>query len=771
MLSRPGLLLNPWALEETSTALAMGGGAGGKFGGRGAGPSGPGTPAPSAEPSQTPINPGAAANLDFLASPGRWIANLRPNGEGVVTVARNDLGDGCIVHALAITPEHTAAATLTLTEAPLTTRERRLARPLDTEVSFAQQQRIRFVDEGQAAALQGTTGARAETYDSLEAVFRLFASLRGDESDLQKFAFLLQWPELSDADKQAKYSEHACHELHFFLHAKDRPFFDRVIRPYLAHKASKTFLDEWLLERDLSRHLEPRAFAQLNILEKILLARRIGGASASIQRLVGEGFELIPVDVERQTALFTTALQAGSLAELSDIRAGLRTLMEAHREEDKSLDRAVRGIRFAAKSAAPTLSNESVVIDEEDEAAEKAGEDLFMGGARKRVAQTRGRRREQRQLYRAPDPTRRYVEHNYWHRRIEEQNADLIQVNGFWNDYARARAGEPFRSTHLAEATHHTNEMLMALAVLDLPFQSSDHQVEANGDQLTIRAASPLLLVSQEIVEAPRADDAAPILVSQHFFRLDEPYRFEGNQRRDAYVRGEFLIDVGYACRVVVTNPTSAPRRLDLLLQVPQGAMAIQRGLATKGQTIELAGYATQSIDYAFYFPTAGEFAHYPVHVAENGAIVASANAERLTAVPVLSQVDETSWQYVSQQADRPTLLRYLDGANLQRLDLDKIAWRMRDRATFDAVLQQLRQRFHYHPALWSYGIFHRDADTTREFLPHADGFLAQCGPVLRSPARRHRPGGAPAVSAHRLRAIVQSAGAPVRPRQRHPER
>ena len=48
MLERPGVLLNPWELEETNTAIGLGGGSGGAYGGRGGlrGGGGAGPPRP-----------------------------------------------------------------------------------------------------------------------------------------------------------------------------------------------------------------------------------------------------------------------------------------------------------------------------------------------------------------------------------------------------------------------------------------------------------------------------------------------------------------------------------------------------------------------------------------------------------------------------------------------------------------------------------------------------------------------------------------------------
>ena len=77
-----------------------------------------------------------------------------------------------------------------------------------------------------------------------------------------------------------------------------------------------------------------------------------------------------------------------------------------------------------------------------------------------------------RDLYRQPEKTREWAENNYHHRLIAEQNAELITVNAFWLDYARHQPGQPFVSRHFAEASRNFPEMLLALAVLDLPWES-----------------------------------------------------------------------------------------------------------------------------------------------------------------------------------------------------------------------------------------------------------------------------------------------------------
>ena len=58
-----------------------------------------------------------------------------------------------------------------------------------------------------------------------------------------------------------------------------------------------------------------------------------------------------------------------------------------------------------------------------------------------------------------------------------------------------------------------------------------------------------------------------------------------------------------YGCQVVATNPTSGKQRLELLVQIPRGAVPVLNARETKGQRFELAPYHTETFDYAFYFP------------------------------------------------------------------------------------------------------------------------------------------------------------------------
>jgi hypothetical protein len=738
MLRRPSLLLNPWSVDDDSRneATGLGGGKGSPLGGNRIGRRG-GAGGGTGGAGGAVSRPGAHMNLDFLPQPSVLIANLSPDAEGLVRVKGSDLGDGQIVHVVAIDGDQTVYDSTLRDEKKLAPRARRLAASLDVSQHFVEQKRVEFVAPGGSAVLDDARSAKVELYDSLSGAYRLLATLCPDPS-LAKFAFVLQWPKLPPEKKRELYSQHACHELHFFLYKKDPEFFAAVVKPHLANKLDKVLLDHWLLGDDLTRYLEVWSFSQLNLIEKILLAQRLAPPQQeAVARLIRESAELRPIPIEQIERLFRTALDSNELARekgaaLDDLRANAESAPglkpAAAPPPPKEQGARDEQARKAAKEA--RLEANKAAEGKEEEAAD---EDKDRAQAPHKLADELEKRGRVVALFKAVDPTKVFAEQRYWRKTLAETTADLVAPNRFWVDYATAKPGTPFASPAVLQAGGSFLEAMFALAVLDLPFEAGRHEIVADGDRRTLRAATPLLLVRKEFVKTTKAADQPPMLLGENFFRLDDRYRFENGEQRDAFVTDEFLADVGYGCQVVVTNPTSSKRTVEVLLQIPAGALPLNRGFWTKGRPVEIAPYATTTIEYAFYFPGAGDFAHYPAHVSEKGRLAASADARTLHVVLTPSRIDTTSWEHVSQQGSPAEVIAHVDGANVQRLDLSRIAWRMKDREFFSTVLARLRSRHVYDDTLWSYAILHRDVDSAREYLRHANDFLKSCGAWMRS--------------------------------------
>jgi hypothetical protein len=94
----------------------------------------------------------------------------------------------------------------------------------------------------------------------------------------------------------------------------------------------------------------------------------------------------------------------------------------------------------------------------------------------------------------------------------------------------------------------------------------------------------------------------------------------------------------------------------------------------------------------------------------------------------------------LSQHGTSEEVLAFLNRENVRALNLDKIAFRMKDRLFFESTTKLLQERHLYQPTLWSYGIFHADVPTARQFLLHADALVNEAGGPIESPLLKIDP-------------------------------
>jgi hypothetical protein len=186
--------------------------------------------------------------------------------------------------------------------------------------------------------------------------------------------------------------------------------------------------------------------------------------------------------------------------------------------------------------------------------------------------------------------------------------------------------------------------------------------------------------------------------------------------------------------QVVVGNPTSAPLRLDVLLQIPEGAVPLEDGFYTHSFPVDLDPFETARMEYAFYFPEAGEFRGFPAHVSREETLLAAAEPAKFTVVSQADAPERDDWPAIAERGDSEAVLAALRERNLNRISLSKIAFRMKDAAFFRATLDVLRERLAYDPTLWSYGVHHDDPRAIREFLSGSGNLAKKYGPALDSP-------------------------------------
>lgn len=789
LLPRPGLLLSPWETRATDlsvTSLATGSLERAAAGDREMETRRAMVAADKSKALRDEDHPMAQAqrllgtSLDFLGTTAPAIYNLVPNDQGLVRIDRKALGDRHFIQIYAEDLSGAAWQNITLKEQPLALRDRRLTQALTPDKAFSEQKQITAVALGQTWT--GAAGSDFRLYDSLPRVFGLFLAAYPN-AGLNEFSFLLKWPELSAEEKAAKYSEYACHELNLFLARKDPDFFKTVVQPFLRNKKDRTFLDDYLLANDLTPYLTPWSYGQLNAGERALLARQIAAQRASVARQLREQWDKLPPNPQRDEHAFDLAMY-GQDTTVATVSSGGTIRSDAFQVADNvNLPRAVissgemvvvpsepaPAAASPAPAGPPGLDPTLAEIKVQGHGVAKdlgfMGEFQNSGGLRKSGAGTltltggntftgattvnvgslsygagaeaAGRlRAEVRPFFRKIGPTKEWAENNYYHIRTTADSADsIIPLNPFWREFAEWDGQGQFLSSHFHDLTGTRSELLFALALLDLPFTSPKHQAREENGRITITAAGPMLVVHKEIVPAAGAPTGT-LLVGENFFRADDRYRQEGNERFDKFVSTEFLSGVVYGASVVLTNPASSPQWVEVLTQIPEGAVPVQGTQVTHSRRLHLEAYNTQTLEYFFYFPAPREqpFAHHPVQVTRDGKLLATATARTFQVVARATQFDEQSWEHISQHGTEAQVLAYLDAHNLELTPLERIAWRARQSAEFlKALVALLEQRHVYSDAIYAYGVLHRDRAITRELLRHHGDFLAECGPWLQS--------------------------------------
>ncbi|HSP43506.1 MAG TPA: hypothetical protein VLO11_11590 [Luteolibacter sp.] len=312
MLPRPGLLLNRWTEDDLSQDTLSGGGGSEGRGRGGAVPaamkkrSDGGGRQRGSDSTHDPV-------YDFLARPAVVRVEIIPDAEGSLEMPLADF-DGCqFLHVIASDRFASDEAILPLPASDTPLRDRRIARPLDPKTHYIATRSAAVLAKGASASIENLLDADWRAFTTLADAHQLLYGMQTDYR-LRDFVFLTEWPELTGEKKLELLSQHACHELHVFLKRKDRPFFDKHVKPLLAHKPELTFIDDWLLERDLTGYLRPYAWKKLNAAEKALLGQAMPEARTRIARELSLRWELENPGPDEETRLFTQPLRGTDLA-------------------------------------------------------------------------------------------------------------------------------------------------------------------------------------------------------------------------------------------------------------------------------------------------------------------------------------------------------------------------------------------------------------------------------------------------------------------------
>ena len=338
-------------------------------------------------------------------------------------------------------------------------------------------------------------------------------------------------------------------------------------------------------------------------------------------------------------------------------------------------------------------------------------------------------------LYQSLESTRKWAESNFFHLTIQNQNAAVVRPNQFWLDYLNHSGDSAFLSESIDMAASNIHEAILALAVLGLPIQSEPIEMGVENGHIVVSKVKNAIAFVQGIRSVEASNEPATVLASQNIFLATDPIETAKPVQDKSLIKGTV-----YRLRLVLTNPSATQVRMSVLQQIPQGAIPLENAKTVAGRKIDLAPFATQELTTKFYFPAAGSFQHYGAQIAIDGKSVIAAPSTTLKVLDVPDSVDESSWAYVSAWGSDDQVLKHLETANLFKIDLDAIAWRMANRKFFDACLTRLTDYGVFNATLWAYALKHNDVPRLREYLERSDAVVARVGIILNADIMQVEP-------------------------------
>ncbi|MEM6470586.1 MAG: tetratricopeptide repeat protein [Planctomycetota bacterium] len=729
MLPQPGVLLNPWETETVNV--------GSQVAAAGQAPmSSDASAAPrskSAMREQLARRAGSTgSDFDFLKDSGAIIAGAVADEDGRVTIPAEVIEGMPVLRIVAAGPLSIVQKTIFRKGGTIEALDLRLAKTLSIKKPYTFDRGVILVGPEKPIDLSTLGSAQVQIFGDVESLFALFQTLVNDPR-FAEFSVLRQWGKLNTEQKLAEYSKLACHELHLFLWAHDRAFFDAVILPYLANKKEKQFIDLWLLGDSLESYTQLWRYKQLSAAERALLAIALPKMRPVVQRDLSDFVASVDRDFNRQRKLIESAIASGGM--MGGVMAESRELPSPYYLMDEDVEAESLGVAMGDMfSLGQDAQKESV-----RSRAERASRSSGRLGTPMRVLGGRGRGGfgggggGGLSFYQELDQTKQWAESHFDRvRAVGGQSPQLIPTNAFWRDLAmtpwdRDQQQSPSVSEALLQSVETRHAALVALAFCGLPLDSGEIALPARPETV-YQPEHEVALVTKRLMSLETSEEPSPVLIGQMF----RPANVNANEVADGDPP-QFETGQSYVGVVVLSNPTAKEQTVELFWQVPAGSIQLAGSQTLDSTTMTLAPFAVESVEYQFYFPSSGEFQHYPATVSYEGVLLARGSEKSFR---VVEQLDDpgVTWQAIAREGNAQTIGEFLSDANLHKIDWNLVLHRLRDRDVYAVVAEAISQAQLPIDSVWAYGFHHKDATGMKHFLSLRNDFVGSVGPILRSP-------------------------------------
>lgn len=324
--------------------------------------------------------------------------------------------------------------------------------------------------------------------------------------------------------------------------------------------------------------------------------------------------------------------------------------------------------------------------------------------------------------------TKEYKEINYFHIQKHESKYP-IQENKFWIDLARWLLGgrtAPFLSENFVYVENKVFPFAVAFMDLEETVEKFKLVEEESGTHIEVYG-NTILYLKHMIEKDGVVDTSNTILAAQKWFDRDSRYEYNAvsntNQERavNYFIKGKI-----YGSQVVVTNVSSVEQNIQIITEVPQGAMPVIINDYHQTFDFKLGGFSTQKFEFFFYFPVEGGFKYCPACITREGfKIQAQASATAFSVLTQHPQKDElTSISDILAQGNKVDILNFMKKENIANskiFNFSDIYWLLRDKEFYTSCIDILKSKLLYDETVWSYSFYHGDKSGIFQLMSNLD--------------------------------------------------
>jgi hypothetical protein len=683
---------------------------------------------------------------EFLGNPGKLTAGVEVK-DGVIKIPKSSIAahafsflwisDGVNGSILPISTENKQTVLRDIT----------LQQSRKDGYIYAYSRKINFLKANETQSIENISNTEIFMITSLKELFGCYQTLNKDNglSYFKEWEFIHCWAALSPMDKIKKYDKYASHELNLFLYFKDNDFFVEVVKPFIENKKEKTVVDYFLLDKpECCNDLYHPGFVEsANLLEKILIAVLAKKHNPQFSQSVLNMFKLKSavnkLSTQDYKQLFETLLNASSESvttinrdELIERAENIESEMYAQpdtmmfTQNVKPAFQPVQAFSNMAPSNArlrggPMRSygkKESAIIQKNvSYEQEECYNDALFGEKECDYDVYQ----EKKEIFTKPQGTIEYRERQYFDEKF------YSDVSDFWTDaLSHLLANDSnanFGSKNFLKSVLTFPELIVALALTDLPFEKAKYESKVTNNTLNLKVHSNILILSKEIIERKGEKMDLEVLCSQKIFDPNDPVIYDDEDPELFFDKpvDEFLTNKVYALRVVITNSTTTQLKLDLIIEIPAGSIPVDSmdSLLIKNLTIQQ--FHSEVVELRFYFPKSGTFPLFPATVVSNNKIVSSARkVDPLVVKSEKTLIGLKTLSDVLSNGSIDDIIEFIKSKNLLNTNIfsfDWIYWLLKNESFYEKLLKICEEKGIYDNIVWSFSIVHGDFKRLKQFL------------------------------------------------------